>query len=164
MKKANPLRRASALITTLLVVTLLTIIVVAFLQSMSIESKTAKSFSNIQRAKFAAEAAQLEATSRVASLMTANPYHAIGYTNIVSSGSTSLVPVLFGAPSGAAATSASGAPKNYYLYSVTNATVAGTAPDGGTPRCAFPGLPRSWTSACGPVRMIVTLRLMRSRT
>ena len=38
---ALPLRRASALITTLMVVTVLTIIVVAFFQSMSMERKTA---------------------------------------------------------------------------------------------------------------------------
>ncbi|CAN5543349.1 hypothetical protein BH09VER1_BH09VER1_24410 [soil metagenome] len=127
MKKARFLsRRASALVTTLLVITLLAIIVVAFLQSMSIESKTAKSFSNIARAQFAAEAAQLEATSRIASLMKANPYHAIGYTNIVDSGTTALVPILFGAPSGAGATNAAGAPKNHYLYSVANDTVPGT--------------------------------------
>lgn len=49
-------QRASALVTTLLVITVLTIIVVAFMQSMSIERMTARSYANIEQARLAAEA------------------------------------------------------------------------------------------------------------
>jgi len=111
---ALPLRRASALITTLMVVTVLTIIVVAFFQSMSMERKTAASYSNVLRARLAAESAQAEAITRVAGLMASNPYHAVGYTNL----SGQVVPVIF------ASSGAPNAPTNYFLFSATNASGA----------------------------------------
>lgn len=111
MKLPNFTRRASALITTLMVVVVLTIIVIAFFQSMTMERKTAASYSNLLRARIAAESAQAEAINRIATLMATNPYHAIGYTNLAGQ----ISPILY------ASSSASNAPTNYYLFSSTNA-------------------------------------------
>jgi hypothetical protein len=56
-------RSGSALISTMLVITVLTIIVVAFMQSMSIEKKTARSYSNRYKAELAATSGANEAIS-----------------------------------------------------------------------------------------------------
>lgn len=57
--------RASALVTTLLVIVVLTIIVTAFLQSMTLERKTARSYVNRLRAELAAEAGLAEVINRL---------------------------------------------------------------------------------------------------
>lgn len=62
----------SALISTMLVVTVLTIIVVAFMQSMMIEQKTARSYAHIYRAQLAAESALAIAIERLNSAATEN--------------------------------------------------------------------------------------------
>ena len=67
---------------TLLVIVVLSTIVVAFMQSMSLERKTAQSYKNSYVASLATEAAQAEALGRISTLMASNSYHAIGYTNI----------------------------------------------------------------------------------
>ena len=58
---------------TLLVLTILTVIVLAFLQSMSLERKTAASYSNILRAQMAAEAGVADATTLLQGLFLEYP-------------------------------------------------------------------------------------------
>lgn len=60
--------RGFAIISTLLVLTVLTIMVVAFLQSMRIERLTARSYLNKTKADWAAEAALSRATARIGTL------------------------------------------------------------------------------------------------
>ncbi len=66
-------RRASSLVTALLVITILTVIVLAFLQSMSLERKTAVSYSNITRAQMAADAGVADATTMLQEFFTKYP-------------------------------------------------------------------------------------------
>jgi hypothetical protein len=110
-------RAGSALISTLLVIVVLSIIVVAFLQSMSIERQTARSYLNKYRAELAAQAGQSIATTQLCRLMAANPYHGIGYMyapNTTAPTATSpLYTVLYGAPAGA-----SPSPTPHYLLSI----------------------------------------------
>jgi Tfp pilus assembly protein PilX len=111
-------RRGVSLVITLLCITVLTVIVMAFMQSMSLERKTAASYSNIARAQLAAESAQNEAVSRLSTLMSTLPYHAIGYTNATVNGVTQLYTILFGAAN------ANATPTPYYLLSSTNTNAA----------------------------------------
>lgn len=124
-------RRAASLVVTLLCITVLTIIVVAFLQSMTLERKTAQSYSSITRAQLAAESAQNEAVTRLGGLMAALPYHAIGYTNVGSGTNAQLYTILYGA------TNASSTPTTYFLCSTTNTSTnlgaLSTIPAGLTP-------------------------------
>lgn len=92
--------RGSALISTLLVVVVLTIIVIAFLQSMTVERATAKSYLNRYRAELAASAAQTQATTLLSDLMIRFPYHGIGYVQRPASdgGNAAVIPVLYGSP------------------------------------------------------------------
>jgi len=62
-------RRASSLVITLMVIVVLSIIVVAFLQSMTIERKTATSYSNVMKARLAAEAGIEQAVARIQSAL-----------------------------------------------------------------------------------------------
>jgi Tfp pilus assembly protein PilX len=124
-------RRAASLVVTLLCITVLTIIVVAFLQSMTLERKTAQSYSSITRAQLAAESAQNEAVTRLGGLMAALPYHAIGYTNVGTGTNAQLYTILYGA------TNASSTPTRYFLCSTTNTSTnlsaLSTIPSGLTP-------------------------------
>lgn len=63
----------SALVSTLLVIVVLAIIVTAFLQSMSAERQTARSYLNREKASLAADAAQNEAINLVRELFTKYP-------------------------------------------------------------------------------------------
>jgi len=81
-KSGSFCRQGSSLVVTLLVIVVLSTIVVAFMQSMSLERKTAQSYKNSYVASLATEAAQAEALGRISTLMASNSYHAIGYTNI----------------------------------------------------------------------------------
>jgi len=63
---------------TLLVIVILTIIVTAFLQSMTSEQKTARSYLNRYRAELAADAASELAMNRIRTFMRDHPYHASG--------------------------------------------------------------------------------------
>lgn len=65
-------RRASSLITTLLVLVVLSTIVVAFMQSMSIERSVARSVLNKERAVFAAESGLSTALARIAGSTSSN--------------------------------------------------------------------------------------------
>ena len=111
-------RTGSALISTLLVILVLSIIVVAFLQSMSIERQTARSYMNKYKAELAAKAGQTTAVEHLRTLMTENPYHGIGYmyapgtTSVTST--TPVYTVLYGAPNA----SASPSPTPHYLVSI----------------------------------------------
>jgi hypothetical protein len=86
--------KASALVITLLLVTVLSIVVVAFLQSMRIERLTARSVLNTYRAQLAAEAGIEEAMEKLTRRMAENPNHAIGYRSM----GGQITPVLFGSP------------------------------------------------------------------
>jgi len=66
-------RRGSSLIITLMVLTVLSIIVVAFMQSMTVERMTARSYSNIEQAQLAADAAVAAAEDRIALLFNQYP-------------------------------------------------------------------------------------------
>lgn len=70
-------KRASALVTTLLVVTVLSIIVVAFMQSMAIERRTAGSYGNIAKAQWLAEAGINAAVQRLVETTNSGPYAAV---------------------------------------------------------------------------------------
>lgn len=70
-------KNASSLITTLLVVVVLSTIVVAFMQSMSIERSVAKSSNNIYQANLLADAALSEAIQRLSAITNSGPYAAI---------------------------------------------------------------------------------------
>jgi type II secretory pathway pseudopilin PulG len=73
-------QRGSSLITTLLVIVVLAIIVTAFLQSMTMERQTARSYLNRYVATLAAEAAQADATTLLQST-TATDTFAVTQTN-----------------------------------------------------------------------------------
>lgn len=90
----------SALISTLLAIVVLTIIVTAFLQSMSIERRTATSYANLMKAQLAAQAGQAVAQEMLAEFIAANKYFTFGYEEISgdSLSETPVVPRLFGAP------------------------------------------------------------------
>ena len=108
--------KASALITTLLVLVVLSTICVAFMQSMSIERSVAKSAKNKLQAELAAQAGVDTAALRIQQLMAAYPYHAIGYTNV--GGQT--VTILAGSTNFTSTV----APVTNYLLSVTSVTSA----------------------------------------
>jgi len=109
-------RKASSLITTLLVLVVLSTIVVAFMQSMAVERTTAKSAKNAYVAQLAAESGLTDAANRLASLMLQNPYHAIGYTNV----GGEMITTLVGKPS--YYSNATVVPGTNYLLSVANPT------------------------------------------
>jgi len=69
--------KASSLITTLLVLVVLSTIVVAFMQSMSVERSVARSMKNKFRADLAAEAAMQEFLSRLYATKERGPYSAV---------------------------------------------------------------------------------------
>ncbi len=69
----NPRSRGSALVTTLLVIVVLAVIVTAFLQSMTTERQTAKSYLSHYQAENAATAAQNDAIYLVRNLFTKYP-------------------------------------------------------------------------------------------
>jgi len=79
-KTANS--RASSLVVTLLVIVVLSTIVVAFMQSMSIERSVSKSFLNRERAQQAAEAGLAMATRILAIGTTNTPGYAVITTNV----------------------------------------------------------------------------------
>ncbi len=76
-----PQSRASALITTLLVLVVLSTIVVAFMQSMSIERSVAQSQTNVERAKLASEAGLSSAVKQLEIGMGKNQAYLVGLTN-----------------------------------------------------------------------------------
>jgi hypothetical protein len=87
--------KASALVTTLFVLVVLSTIVVAFLASMNLERKIAQSTKNKYQAELAAEAGVEDFVLKITRLMTERPLHAIGYTNQGGSNGVSH-PVLLG--------------------------------------------------------------------
>ncbi|MDX2082358.1 MAG: pilus assembly PilX N-terminal domain-containing protein [Terrimicrobiaceae bacterium] len=111
-------QRASSLITTLLVLVVLSTIVVAFMQSMSVERNVARSVKNQLQAQLAVDAGIDQATERISSLLTALPYHAVGYTNV----GGQVLTMIVGAPT---YTNASLTSTNY-LLSVSNVSTAPT--------------------------------------
>lgn len=112
-KRLGPCRkRASSLIITLLVVTILTVIVIAFLQSMSIERKTALSYSSVAKARLAAEAGAEEAMTTMRGLFLSYPDSATAWvTNMAPSASSNQTP-------GTA----------FYYYQTVSVTNSSTAP------------------------------------
>jgi len=68
LQRPTAQRRASALVTTLMVLVVLSVIVVAFMQSMAVERRVAQSYANIERARLAAEAGNYAAAFLVVDL------------------------------------------------------------------------------------------------
>lgn len=85
--------RGSSLVITLLVIIILSTILVAFMQSMSVERKTADSLKNIYQAQLAADAAASVAGENVRSLIASRPYYANGY---VTNTNGSAIPIVLG--------------------------------------------------------------------
>jgi len=78
--------KASSLVTTLFVITVLTIIVVAFVQSMTIERMTSRSYANIEQARLAAEAGVNAAAANLLTLFQTYPDSATAWQPIFNSG------------------------------------------------------------------------------
>lgn len=93
-RPSRPSQDGSALISTLLVITVLTIIIIAFLQSMSLERKTARSYLNRYKASLAAEAGEADAISVLLRGGTNLDTYSITETNF-SSSPTARPPTLF---------------------------------------------------------------------
>ncbi len=85
-------RSGSSLITTLLVVVVLTIIVTAFLQSMTLERQTARSYLNRYRAQLAAEAGANTAINLLKDLIEKNPDSVTSWDVNVSPDASHLLP------------------------------------------------------------------------
>ena len=81
-------KKASALVTTLFVLVVLSTIVVAFLTSMNLERKISKSLNNRYQAELAAEAAVEQAASTVMSTIQARPASAVYYNSDISASNT----------------------------------------------------------------------------
>jgi Tfp pilus assembly protein PilX len=81
-------KKASALVTTLFVLVVLSTIVVAFLTSMNLERKISKSLINRYQAELAAEAAVEQASSTIMSTIQARPASAVYYTSDISASNT----------------------------------------------------------------------------
>ncbi|MFZ4776240.1 MAG: pilus assembly PilX N-terminal domain-containing protein [Terrimicrobiaceae bacterium] len=111
--------KASSLVTTLLVMVVLSTIVVAFMQSMSVERSVAKSVKNKLQADLAVQAGMDDAAQRIANILATNPYHAVGYTNVGSQ----MLTMIVGAPS---YTNTSLASTNYLLSLSNMGTPPGT--------------------------------------
>ena len=112
---------ASSLIVTLFVLVVLSTIVVAFMQSMSVERLTAKSVKNRYVAELAVDAGFNGAVNRVSTLMISNSFHSVGYTNVTSGMATNVpYPVFYGA------STYTNTPQPYFL--VSTLTASGTLP------------------------------------
>ncbi len=85
MFRSRRYESASALISTLLAVVVLTIIVTAFLQSMSVERKTARSYRNILQADLATSAGRAHALELLANTGTRTDDYSVVQTNYTSS-------------------------------------------------------------------------------
>ncbi len=68
----------AALVITLLVLSVLTVIVIGFLSSMSTERLTSNSYAAVTQARLAAEAGVEESAGRLTGLLSSNPWHGIG--------------------------------------------------------------------------------------
>ncbi len=74
--------RASSLVTTLFVVVVLSTIVLAFLQSMTLEKQISRSLKNQFQAELAAEAGVNTAIQRLKDYLLTYPYHGVGYATV----------------------------------------------------------------------------------
>lgn len=87
-----------ALVATLVLLVLLTVMAVGFMSSALLERSTSRAYSNAERAREAADAATDHAIARLVTNMVAHPYHAIGYHAVAvaveGEASTEQVPVL----------------------------------------------------------------------
>ena len=81
-------KNASALVTTLFVVVVLSTIVMAFMASMSLERKISGSLKNKFQAELAAEAGIEQTSSTIMSTIQARPASAVYYTSTISSSNT----------------------------------------------------------------------------
>lgn len=119
-------KRASSLVTTLLVITILTVIVIAFLQSMTIEKRTAVSYSNLAKARLAAEAGTEEAMAIVRKLFLDYPDSATAWvTNMAPTNSTNQTPgtaFYYYDSVSVTNTNASGGPLLYFRPLISGAT------------------------------------------
>jgi hypothetical protein len=85
--------RGLALVVTLLVIVVLTVVVTAFMQSMGVERRTSKAYYNVLQAQEAAATGCSVAMSQIVRLKTQYPYHAVGYKP---AGQTAAVPMFLG--------------------------------------------------------------------
>jgi len=103
---------AVALVVTLAVVAMLTISIVAFLSSVSLDLRTSNAYLAKVRAEYALNAALTEAETRLLFLIQEHPHHAIGYEEALDpEGNTTILPVLD------ASESYGGQPTTHYLIS-----------------------------------------------
>jgi len=84
-------KKASSLVVTLLVIVVLSTIVVAFMQSMSIERLTAKSLRNILRSELSAQAGLETALFQIQAATGTNQAYVVGQTNLTSFGPVLLI-------------------------------------------------------------------------
>lgn len=71
-----------ALPATLIVLTLLTVMIIGFMATVRIERRTAKVYSDMERAELAASGGIASGTARVLLALQENPYHAVGYRSV----------------------------------------------------------------------------------
>ena len=91
MKGSFKAQKGVALVVTLAIVAMLTIIVVAFLSSVTMDLRTSRAYLAKTRAEYALKAARISAEARLAALMTEYPFHAIGYGEVASDEIVSLL-------------------------------------------------------------------------
>ena len=125
-----------ALVSTLLVLSVLTIMVVAFMQSMRVDHLTSRAYLNKTKAEFAADAGTAAAMARLRRLPLSRPYHSIGYQSI----SGQIVPVFYGSASASATPTAS-----YLISSYTPDTAPATFSSANSVDInSRPGRPGGW--------------------
>ncbi len=90
-------QRGAALVITLLVVSVLTVIVIGFLASMSTERITADSYSALTQAELAVDAGTADAAQLISNAILDNPWHGIGVKHVPENSNSDMLPaVLFG--------------------------------------------------------------------
>jgi hypothetical protein len=121
MKRARHFHRSSdrsfALISTLLILAILTVLATGFMVSMRTERLTSRSYFNLTKARAAADSGVESALARLLESMQGQKYFAVGYTNINSVYTN--IPMIWGAASFGSA------PVPRYLVSFPVATVTG---------------------------------------
>lgn len=90
--------RGVALVLVVIVIAILTIMCVAFLQSMRIDRLTARAYLNKVKAEMAVEAGVEMAIQRLVSAVEAGPYHAVGYYDLTPGNDSDVpIPVVYAA-------------------------------------------------------------------
>ncbi|MEO5720644.1 MAG: pilus assembly PilX N-terminal domain-containing protein [Chthoniobacterales bacterium] len=131
-KRVPTHERAFALTISLIIIVLATIIVVAFLTTISTERTTAAAYARVEKAEQMAQAGVDVAIARLITEMKYRPYHAIGYRSVNTGLNTQVVPVITGPrstdPAVPTYNTAPNATEDVYLVSVTGGAVPGATP------------------------------------